>query len=127
MNSVNKMVLVPYTSENCNAGQTKQINDDMIIQTIPKKFRSKAKMILEYIKDSISWTDKGEMVIRGEIYPETHIADLVRYSVREYGKYPPKDYEIFQDFLKELNAPKGLIQQQKTNLPINKTKDWLKL
>ena len=89
----------------------------MIIQTIPKKFRSKAKIILEYIKDSISWTDKGEMVIRGEIYPETHIAVgysvgeySVRYSVGEYGKYPPKDYEIFQDFLKELNAPKGLIQ-----------------
>ena len=113
MNSVNKMVLVPYTAENCNIRQTKQINE-MIIQTIPKKFRSKAKMILEYIKDSISWTDKGEMVIRGEIYPETHIAHLVRYSVREYGKYPPKDYEIFQDFLNELNAPKGLIQQQKT-------------
>ena len=127
MNSLKKMVLVPYTAENCNVRQTNQINENMIIQTIPKKFRSKAKMILEYIKDNISWTDKVEMVIRGEIYPETHIADLVRFSMREYGKYPPKDYEIFQDFPKELNAPKGLIQQQKTNLPINKTKDWLKL
>ena len=32
----------------------------------------------------------------------------------EYGKYPPKDYEIFQNYVK-------------TNLPFNKTKDWLKL
>ena len=77
MNSAKEMVLVPYTAENCG-GQTNQIYEDMII---PKKFRSKAKMILEYIKDSISWTYKGEILIRGEIYPETHIVDLMRYSV----------------------------------------------
>ena len=47
---------------------------------------------MEYIQDSISWTDKSEMMIQGEIYPETHIANLVKYSVREYDKYPPKDY-----------------------------------
>ena len=73
MNSIKKTVLVPYTAENCNVGQTDQINEDVIIQTVPKKFRSKAKMILEYIKDSILRTDKDEMVIQGEIYPETHI------------------------------------------------------
>ena len=32
-------------------------------------------MVLEYIKDSVSWTNKGEMMIWGKVYPETHIAD----------------------------------------------------
>ena len=67
------------------------------------------------------------MDCKGQIFTEMHIANLVRYSVREYGKYPPKDYEIFQGFLKELNVPKGLIQQQKVNLHISRTKDWFKL
>ena len=65
------MVLVPYTTENCKGGQTSKINEDMIIQTI-----AKAKMILDYIKDSISWTDKGEMVIWGEVYPYSSFSEI---------------------------------------------------
>ena len=50
-------------------------------------------------------------------YPGTHIADLIRYSIREYGKSPSYGYQEFQTILLHVNIPKGLIQQQKTFLP----------
>ena len=71
------------------------------------------------------------MAYEGTVYPETHIADLLCYSLREYGKSPPKGYSDFQNILKRLNIPQGLVQQQKSFLPEKKVdkqhKGWVKL
>ena len=67
------------------------------------------------------------MVYEGHEYPETHIADLVRYSIREYGKGSPKGFEDFQKILQHLNLPKGLLGQQKTFLPKRESRGRLQL
>ena len=72
-------------------------------------------------------------MFNGYTYPGAHIADLVCYSIREYGKSPPNDYQEIQRILQELNIPKGLIEQQRTFLPQMKVtpqevkKGWVKL
>ena len=132
MISVKKMVLVPYKEQE-NVISDSGLSNDIIIHSIPKSFQNKARAILDYIKGAVSWNEKGEVMFNGHTYPGTHIADLVRYSIREYGKSPPKDYQEFQRILQELNIPKGLIQHQRTFLPQRKAtpqevqKGWVKL
>ena len=132
MISVKKMVLVPY-EEPKDTTNNSGLSNEIIIHSIPKSFQNKARTILEYIKGPVTWNDKGEVSFEGQNYPGTHIADLIRYSIREYGKSPPNGYQEFQTILERVNIPKGLIQQQKTFLPHIKVsaqkthKGWLKI
>ena len=108
-------MLVPFRED--TVGHVDNLSEDLILHSIPKSYRGKAMAILQYIKGHISWDDKGETVFHGQNFPGTHIADLIRYSVREYGKAPPIGYEEFQEILSKLNIPKGLVQQVKSFLP----------
>ena len=112
MISVKKMVLVPY-DEKQEGTKTDTLSDEIIRHSIPKMYQNKARTVLKYIKGPITRNTKGEMVYEGRKYPETHIADLMRYGIREYGTVPPQGFSNFQSILKELNIPKGLVQQQK--------------
>ena len=125
-----KMMLVPYAEAIKNSVQTLSI--DTLLQAIPRGYRNKAKALLNYVKDKLSWNAMGEITWNGETFGGTHIADLIRYAIREYGKAPPEGFTTFKNLLEKLNVPRSLVTQYKNSFSnnvgvIRKKRGWLRI
>ena len=108
------MVLVPY-KEGLETEQKRGLEADLIISTMPKSLKRKAESLLRYIENQVDWKSNGEVVYRGETLSGSHIADLLRYTLQEYGDSPPPHYQTFLTILKEANVPKSVSQQRKNS------------
>ena len=116
MKGVKKMVLVPF-KEQQKPSVDQPIEEELILASIPKTVKKKAEALLGYIRREVEWNKYGELKVNGEALPGSHIADLIRYSLREYGASAPKGYTQFQEILSKLNVPKSVATQQKSHLP----------
>jgi hypothetical protein len=84
-----------------------------IVGILPKALQSKAKMILEKIKDYpqvLSWNEKGELKYQGETVPNTNITNLVSDSLRHRKNNKPNGFELFTKGLKQINLPEDLVR-----------------
>jgi hypothetical protein len=84
-----------------------------IVEILPKTLQSKAKMILEKIKDNpqvLSWNEKGELKYQGETVPNTNITNLVSDSLRHRKNNKPNGFELFTKGLKQINLPEDLVR-----------------
>ena len=100
---------VPSTREVINKGQSVA----SIVGILPKTLHSKAKMILEKIKDNpqvLSWNEKGELKYQGETVPNTNITNLVSDSLRHRKNNKPNGFELFTKGLKQINLPEDLVR-----------------
>ena len=90
------------------------LDKDMILQTMPKMYRSKGQALLNFIEKGkvLSWNDKGELVHKGKILPNSDIADLVKDAMREYKNFDPTGKEEFYNGLAETNIPLLLIDNR---------------
>ena len=86
-------------------------NVDHIIDVIPKRAKGKARALLSVLKDHIQWNERGEIIIDGAPIPNSHISDLIKYTVvRHFGKkQPPIGSDEFSQLLKVHNIPRSLI------------------
>ena len=112
MKSVRKMVLVPYR-EGLAKDKKPGLDVELIISTMPKSLKRKAESLLRYIENEVQWKSNGEVVYKGETLSGSHIADLVRYTLQEYGESPPSHYQRFLAILRDANIPKSVTQQRK--------------
>lgn len=85
---------------------------DTILLGIPKQGRRDATAILHHIQNSsdISWNSRGELVLHGSVIPNTHIADLIKYSLFHYKSWKPSGVGEFYRALASSNLPAGLIR-----------------
>ena len=85
-----------------------------VLKSLSAKFKTKGERLLTYLKTSphIGWTDKGELVVRGESIPGSHMVDLVKdtlvRSTQRKNKPPPPGQRIFRQALVEMNLPRDL-------------------
>lgn len=88
-----------------------RLSIDLIIGGIPKQFKAKARALLEYIGRSniLGWNKRGELLLEGKPCPGTHIADLIRHTMRSYKNFNPTGLNEFYSSLKLINVPLGLI------------------
>ena len=114
MKSVRKMVLLPY-KEGLETEEKRGLDSELIVSTMPKSLKRKAESLLRYIENQLDWKTNGEVVYKGETLSGSHIADLVRYTLQEYGDSAPLHYNTFLAILKEANVPKSVAQQRKNN------------
>ena len=110
MKSVKKMVLVPYREG--LKSEPKGLDADLIISAMPKSLKRKAEALLRYIEKEVSWKDNGEVVYRGETLPGSHITDLIRYTLQEYGEALSPQCKAFLEILKRGNVPKSVAIQR---------------
>lgn len=82
-----------------------------IIEAIPKMYKNKAKMLLNRLESSknVSWDERGEVTIKGNIVLGSNIIDLVSDVVRPRKTSNPFGWQQFLTFLKELNIPREFI------------------
>ena len=100
---------LPDTIE--NEPITSQLPVDLILAAIPRLFKTRARGLLDYISQStfIGWNGEGELVVRGQRIPDTHIADLVKHAMRNYTQFNPRGQHEFYSSLAEINVPRSLI------------------
>ena len=84
---------------------------DDIIGIMPKNAQKKASSLLQLIQDHVNWNERCELVVGDEPIPNSHISDLVRYTVVRHfsNKRPPIGSAEFFAILKRLNIPRSLI------------------
>ena len=130
-----KFYLVPENEIEVSQGnkQSQQpLAENLILTNIPKKFIRNANSILSYIRNKISWSSNGALLdASGTVIPDSHISDLIRYTICPFGKNEPVGLADFRTQLSELNLPSGFVNNPKIvchNL-VSKpgTSDWVVL
>lgn len=82
-----------------------------IIKSAPVKMKRKAILLLERLKrdPNISWNERGEAIIKGQLLPNTNINDLVQDVLRKRKSHVPRGWEAFAQSLRESNIPQDLV------------------
>ena len=115
-----KYILIPYdeyiekkdVEKETDKQDKRKITKESMLVLLPKNYRHRASAILDHIEqqDDIDWNDKGEIIIKGETIPYTHISDLLKKTLYSYKNFNPKGTEQFLEILKETNLPQSLLQ-----------------
>jgi len=83
-----------------------------ILESVPKTWRTRASQLLSHIKNNpdITWSPKGELILKSKVIPNTHAIDLLNDLVRKRTTAPaPTGWKKLADVLKEHNIPRELI------------------
>lgn len=116
-------------------GNTKQpepkLNlDNELTDTLPSTQQYKAKKLLRLIRDNpdIDWSDKGELIYKQTLIPESHIADLFGDIIAT--KRPaegPAGWEEFDEVLESSKVPSTLAKRRKrvTKRRVRSAKTWI--
>jgi hypothetical protein len=84
---------------------------NQIMDTLPQSAKKKGLTLLQLIKPHLNWNQRGEIVIAGQPIPQSHISDLVKFTVVRYFNMskPPEGFQYFSQKLQDLNIPQSLI------------------
>ena len=87
---------------------TQKLNSSVIIACLPKRNRSKAQQLLNYIEKqpNLDWNREGNLVVDGNIVDFSHIVDLLHDALNP-TKNEPVGYEQFYRNLEHI--PHSLI------------------
>ena len=83
--------------------------ENEIVDSVPKSLKPKARRLLDKIKGTVSWNDRGEMVYRNVSVPGSNIVDLVNDALRKRKSFQPVGWKTFARGLKDVNAPMDLV------------------
>lgn len=126
-----KWAVIPweeYTAKEEDTTQTGKgepsLSMDTILLGIPKQGRRDAGAILHHIQNSsdISWNTRGELVLHGTVIPNSHIADLLKFSLFQYKSWKPTAITEFYRALADSNLPAGLIRNLQSRTLLEKYK-----
>lgn len=81
------------------------------LESVPITMKKKAKLLLQRLKrhPELKWNEKGEMIYEGQLYPQSHMADLVNDVLRKRKGFEPEGWKVFSQALHEQNVPQDLI------------------
>lgn len=91
------------------------LNDTVIVDSVPKKYRRKAKMLLNSLhrnassNKKIQWDNDGVVTIAGTRIPNSNIIDLVNDAMRARKRPHPVGRIHFARFLKRIQMPREFI------------------
>ena len=92
------------------------LSDEMIVRGIPKNMKTRAQALLARLKereDAITWDERGQVILRGDLIPKSNISDLISDAMRSRKHFNPVGVQQFYDVLYEINVPKDLVRNEK--------------
>lgn len=109
-----KWVVVPwekFTNQTGSGERATILSIDSILSTLPKQAKRDASAILQHVQRTpdITWNEKGELVLKEQPIPGTHISDLLKDAFYKYKNWKAKGADSFYRSLAESNLPQGLI------------------
>ena len=98
----------------------KKKNAILIINHLPKKYRSKAFSLFRYILKNynISWDNKGTFKYKNKIVPNSNILHLVTHALLKNIEDKPPGMKLFYEALSDVNIPEYLIANRMGKLII---------
>lgn len=105
---------LPATPNNDNIEEKRYEDVDdttVIIDTLPKTYRSKAKLLLQRLMadKSVTWNKLGSVSINNVEIPNSNITDLIGDVLRPRKHSSPIGWQKFSIALKNINIPDELI------------------
>lgn len=89
------------------------LNDSVIIESVPRKFRNKAKLLLRRLHDTpaahFSWDTDGVVSIKGKPLKDSNIVDLINDAMRARKTAKPVGRKTFAQFLRSIKTPREFI------------------
>ena len=84
---------------------------DALKSTVPKKYQSKAMQLYVILRRSkdISWSQNGEVTIKGTKIPHSHIVELINDVLRHRKNIEPTGWKDFSILLKDLNVGSEIV------------------
>jgi len=113
--------IVEQTSEKQNTQTTTQTTTALptaakgihenVVMTVPKKLQTKAERLVNVIEKipGLSWNDRGEMVLNGEVHRGSHYVDLINDVLHHRKTKIPVGWEALANALNRVNVPHDLI------------------
>ena len=92
------------------------LSDEMIVRGIPKNMKTRAQALLARLKereDAITWDERGQVILKGDLIPKSNISDLISDAMRSRKHFNPVGVQKFYDILYEINVPKDLVRNEK--------------
>ena len=87
--------------------------ETQLVQTLPVQDQHKARRLMRYLKDDpdVRWSDKGELIYRKSLVPNSHMIDLVTdiFKRSSTSNVEPEGWQDFVRGLVEANVPTSLI------------------
>ena len=82
-----------------------------LIASMPKNYRSKAKLLMDHINrhPEMAFTDKDELVYRGNTIEASNLFDLVNAYSRPASNAEPRGWKEFGQALLEQNVPRTAV------------------
>ena len=83
------------------------ISDDKILETVPNKFKNKAKKLLDFAKSvgNIEWDDKGLVKVNGQQIKDGNITDLINDAVRHRKNFTAHGRQQFSSVMRQAGLP----------------------
>ena len=92
--------------------ESPKLNTSVIIACLPKRNRSKAQQLLEYIEKhpKLDWNNQGNLLVDSNLVEYSHIVDLLHDALNP-TKHEPVGREVFYKQLE--HVPRSLINNPK--------------
>ena len=87
-----------------------------ILHSIPKTMKKKGEILLMRMKNdptNMGWTEKGELIVKGRVIPNSNVVDLVNDVLRQRKNFHPTGRSVFAQALKESNVPRDVVGNQR--------------
>src|SRR5688572_23012183 len=100
--------------------------ESLVLETVPRKWKSQASRLLTHIKNNpdVTWSEKGELVLKNTTIPKTHAVDLVNDLLRKRTSTSnPSGWKQLANALKDYNIPHELIGNEDRWKYINSSHD----
>lgn len=101
------------------------LDKEIILDSLPKMYRSKGRALLNYIEqaNSMTWNDKGELIYLGKVIVNSHITDLLKATMREHKNFNPIGQEEFLEGLSQSNIPLLLLDNKQSRQHLQERKN----
>lgn len=99
-------------SEDQSGTGTSALSVETIVAAVPKNNRRDATTILHHLErdPNITWSHKGELIVKGETKHNTHLVDLLKDAFYKFKHWEPEGVHDFYRALAESNLPVGTIK-----------------
>jgi len=103
-------------NEEMKKTEKERMNDSFILDSVPLKFRQKAKLLLNHLhsnaSDRLAWDKYGVISIDGIRVAESNIVDLVNDAMRSRKTARPTGRHHFATLLHSVKVPREFIGNQ---------------
>ena len=113
VNTVNSTITTDRPKDTTD--KPKDIIQDLILQSIPKAAQSKTEMLMERLKEVVSWNDRGEFGYKGQpVIRGSNLIDLVGNAARHrtLKNVNPEGMNTFLTALRDVNVPQSWISNK---------------